>query len=105
MPINESFIQERIMELIANSGESERSFSYKLGRSHGYLSNITAGRALPSMNDFLEICNLLQISPKDFFDNEMPPSNRIHKAINGLKKLNKNDLDLVLSIIDRLQTK
>ncbi len=103
MEIDESFIQQRILKLVAESGESERGFSLKMGRSYSYLGNITSGRALPSMSDFLEICRLLNISPKDFFDDKVQNPALLKKVTNELKNLSDKDLLLVESIINRLQ--
>ncbi len=103
MDIDETFIQQRILKLVAESGESERGFSLKMGRSYSYLGNITSGRALPSMSDFLEICRLLNISPKDFFDDNSKNPALLKKVTNELKSLSNKDLQLVESIVNRLQ--
>lgn len=101
--IDESFIQQRILKLVADSGESERSFSFKMGRSHSYLGNITSGRALPSMTDFLEICRLLNVTPKDFFDEENQQPTCRDSLFEDLMHLNGKDVLLIKSIIERLR--
>lgn len=101
--IDENFIQQRILKLVADSGESERSFSAKMGRSHSYLGNITSGRALPSMSDFLEICRLLNVAPKDFFDEENQQPTFTEKLFDDVKQLSNKDILLIKSIIERLR--
>ena len=103
MEIDESYIQQRILKLVAESGQSERSFSAKLGRSYSYLGNITSGRALPSMGDFLEICRLLKVSPKDFFDSNSTNPALLDKVMNDMKDLNNKDILLIESFIKRLK--
>ncbi|MBQ2594532.1 MAG: helix-turn-helix transcriptional regulator [Candidatus Riflebacteria bacterium] len=103
MEIDESYIQQRILKLVAESGQSERSFSAKLGRSYSYLGNITSGRALPSMGDFLEICRLLKVSPKDFFDSNSTNPALLDKVMNDMKGLNNKDILLIESFIKRLK--
>lgn len=105
MDIDEDFIQQRILKLVAESGQSERSFSAKMGRSYSYLGNITSGRALPSMGDFLEICRLLNISPKDFFDTNSSNPALLDEVTNDLKNLSTNDLILIETIVKRLKKK
>ncbi len=101
--IDENFIQQRILKLVADSGESERSFSSKMGRSHSYLGNITSGRALPSMTDFLEICRLLNVAPKDFFDEENQQPTYRESLFEDLMHLSSKDVVLIKSIIERLR--
>ncbi|MCD7737721.1 MAG: helix-turn-helix domain-containing protein [Lachnospiraceae bacterium] len=44
--------------------------SQELGKSKGYIQSITCGRSLPSMSEFLKICDYFEITPKEFFDEE-----------------------------------
>ena len=105
MDIDEAYIQQRILKLVAESGQSERSFSVKLGRSYSYLGNITSGRALPSMGDFLEICRLLKVSPKDFFDATSSNPALLDKVMNDLKGLTNKDILFIEQFIKRLKNK
>lgn len=66
--VNEAFIQNRISELRTKKGVSEYKMSLDLGHSKSYIQSISSGRALPSMSEFLSICEYLGITPKDFFD-------------------------------------
>ena len=47
------FIRERISELRMRKGVSEYQMSYDLGHSRGYVNNITSGKTLPSMSEFM----------------------------------------------------
>jgi hypothetical protein len=76
--------------------------SLDLGHSKSYIQSITSGRALPSMTEFLSICDFLEIMPNDFFDDGVENPELIQKAINGLKQLDENDANLILSNINRL---
>ena len=105
MEIDENFIQQRILKLVAQSGQSERSFSAKMGRSYSYLGNITSGRALPSMGDFLEICRLLKVTPKDFFDTNSSNPALLDKITNELKSLSSKDIQMIETIVNRLMKK
>ena len=48
-----NFVRERISELRMRKGVSEYQMSYDLGHSRGYVNNITSGKTLPSMSEFL----------------------------------------------------
>ena len=77
--------------------------SYDIGHSKGYIQGISSGRMLPSMAEFLYMCEYFGISPRDFFDEEIDNPVLLQQAIEGLKALNDNDLALVLGNINRLR--
>ena len=60
------FIRERITQLRLQKGVSEYKMSYDLGHSRGYINNISSGKTLPSMTEFLAICEYFGIQPKNF---------------------------------------
>lgn len=62
------FIRKRITELRIKKGVSEYQMSLDLGHSRSYIQNISAGRSKPSIDEFLYICEYLNVSPRDFFD-------------------------------------
>lgn len=68
------FIRDRITQLRMQKSVSEYKMSYDLGHSRSYIYNISSGKSLPPMAEFLEICNYLGVTPSDFFNdsNETP---------------------------------
>lgn len=79
--------------------------SLDLGHSKSYIQSIASGRALPSMSEFLYICDYLDVSPKDFFDPELKDPVLLEQAVSSMKELSNPDLRLLISIIDRLNVK
>ena len=61
--MDEAFIRDRITELRLKKQVSEYKMSLDIGRSKGYIQSISSGRSLPSLSEFLYICEYLQISP------------------------------------------
>lgn len=57
--MDEDFIRQRITELRIQKNVSEYRMSLDLGHSKSYVQSITSGRALPSMPEFLYICEYL----------------------------------------------
>ena len=100
--MNEAFIRNRITELRIKKGVSEYKMSYDLGHSKSYVNNISSGKALPPMKEFLEICKYFEITPSQFFDTETDNPILLQTIINELKKLNSDDMSLILSNIQRL---
>lgn len=101
----EQFVRNRITQLRLQKGVSEYQMSYDLGRSRGYINNISSGKSLPSMSEFLSICEYFNISPTDFFDNSQENPALITKLLNKVKLLSPDDQILVMELVDRLNQK
>ncbi len=99
--MDEKFIRDRITHLRLQKNISEYKMSLDLGHSKSYIQSITSGRAMPSMTEFLYICDYLGVTPKDFFDPQLQNPALLDQAIDGIKDLSASDLNLLLSIIDR----
>ena len=99
------FIRERITQLRLRKGVSEYQMSYDLGHSRGYVYNISSGKALPPMKEFLAICEYFELTPQQFFDESAHNPELLQKAVSGMKELDEKDQQLVLSLIRRLQNK
>lgn len=99
----EDFIRERITQLRLKKGVSEYQMSYDLGHSRGYIYNISSGKALPPLREFLAICDYFQITPQQFFEENQKNPELIQKATEGMKQLSEDDLLILLGIINRLR--
>lgn len=98
----ETFTRERITQLRLRKGLSEYKMSYDLGHSRGYIYNISSKKALPPLKEFFAICEYFEITPQQFFDSSNTNPELIQKAVDGMKKLNEDDLLILLGIINRL---
>jgi len=101
----ENFVRERITQLRLKKGVSEYQMSYDLGHSRGYVYNISSGKALPPMKEFFAICEYFEITPQQFFDEDTTNPELIQKAIEGMNKLDENDILMLLGIINRFLKK
>ena len=97
-----NFIRNRITELRLKKGVFEYQMSYDLGHSRSYIYNISSGRSLPPMAEFLEICNYFGITPSQFFDDSVENPLLLQSAIDELRKLDDDDIMLIISNIRRL---
>lgn len=97
------FVRERITQLRMQKGVSEYKMSYDLGHSRGYISNISSGKALPSMSEFFTICDYFNITPIDFFNADISQPQKTKEITNALIQLSDDDLDIVYQIIKRLK--
>ena len=100
--MDETFIQERIRQLVADSGKSEKRISRDLGRSVGYIQSLTSGKALPSMPMLFQICEYFNIEPKDFFDPNIPCPPTIQKIRSYACHMEKDSLVTLERLSKRL---
>ncbi len=96
------FIRDRITQLRMQKCVSEYKMSYDLGHSRSYIYNISSGKSLPPMAEFLEICEYLGVTPSDFFNDSNENPVLVQSAIEEIKKLDDDDLMLVISNLRRL---
>jgi len=96
------FIRDRITQLRIQKGVSEYRMSYDLGHSRSYVYNISSGKALPPLSEFLSICDYFGVTPQQFFDEGTAYPTLIQTALNELQKLDEEDLMLTISMIRRL---
>lgn len=103
--MNDKFIRDRISILRTKKGISEYKMSLDLGHSKSYVQSISAGRALPSLSEFLYICEYLGVTQKEFFDEETKDPQLVRELYNISLSLEKEDLEVLLSMAKRLKEK
>lgn len=103
--MTEEFIRNRITALRIQKDISEYKMSLDLGHSKGYIQSISSGRTMPSMSEFLAICDYLNVTPQDFFNNEITNPELLQKAFDQIKDLSENDLKMITQLAERLNTK
>lgn len=103
--MNEQFIRDRISVLRTRKGISEYKMSLDLGHSKSYIQSISSGKALPSMSEFLYICEYLGVSPKEFFDTEMEEPQLVSELLSKIKGMSVDDLSALISVADRISKK
>jgi len=99
------FIRERISELRIKKNISEYKMSMDLGHSKSYIQGISSGRALPSLGEFIYICEYLGVTPKEFFDDKTDEPQLVTELYELSKKLNENDLNILINTAQRLADK
>lgn len=99
------FIRDRISVLRTKKNISEYRMSTDLGHSKSYIQSISSGRAVPSLNELLYICEYLGVTPKQFFDEETEEPELVNKLLELTRKMNSDDLDMLVSLAERLNEK
>ena len=97
--MDDNFIGDRISQLRIKKGVSARDMSLSLGQGVNYINTIENHKSLPSMTVFMYICEYLEISPKEFFDEENNNPKKIKDILCELKHLNDEQLNIILTLI------
>ncbi len=92
----------RLSRLRAKKGVSSREMSLSIGQNAGYISNIECGKALPSMSIFFYICEYLNVSPSDFFDEQNANPEKLQQLISDLKRLDDAQIDTISALVKGL---
>lgn len=100
--MDEQYIRERITKLREEKGVSERKMSLDLGHSTSYIRSITSGRSLPSMTEFFYICEYLEISPMEFFNEDGGTTIAKQKVIDAIRKMSDEDVVLIMEVVERI---
>lgn len=66
----QDYVAKRISSLRTTKGVSARDMSLGLGMSENYINSVENGKLSPSLVVLEYICEYLNITIKDFFDNE-----------------------------------
>lgn len=103
--MNEKFIPERITELRLKKNVSEYRMSLDLGHSNSYIRSITSGKSLPSMYEFLYMCDYLGITPKEFFDSEIKNPAKTERLCRITRNMSDDNMDLLITLAERLANK
>lgn len=99
--MDKSFVQKRMMEYAKASPRSLSEISKKMGHRGNYISNAASGRFEPKLDEVLYFCELLDISPADFFTEE-PLTYDQQEAIALLRQLDSSDVKLIIPMLKRL---
>lgn len=102
--MDETFIRQRITECRVKKGISEYKLSTDMGHSKGYIQNITSGRSMPSMSEFLYMCECFGITPKQFFDDGAENPVLLNEAVALMSGMNDDDLKAVIGLLQRFKT-
>ena len=103
--IDEKFFSERMTKLRIQKGVSEYKMSLDMGHSGSYINSIASGKAMPSMGEFLYMCEYFGITPAEFFDENIPAPLQL-KELNSLAgRLPAEDIDALIAVAKRLVRK
>ncbi len=99
------YIRERISVLRTKKNVSEYRMSTDLGHSKSYMQSISSGRSMPSLGEFLYICEYLGVTPKEFFDEDMKEPQLVQRLCELTRNMSDADLNILINTAERLNGK
>ena len=99
----EEYFGRRVAQLRMKKGVSARDMSLSIGLSESYINKIENGIAFPSMQNFFYICEYLNITPKEFFDEGVKNPVLLQEIIDDLNGLDENQVKNIHEIIKGLK--
>ena len=99
------FIRDRISLLRTKKQVSEYRMSTELGHSKSHIQSISSGRAVPSLGEFLYICEYLGVTPSEFFDKETAEPQLVGKLNSLAKNMSEDNLKILIEMAERLNSK
>ena len=97
--MNQEWFSSRLAKLRTERKLSARDLSLSLGQSAGYINKIENNKSMPSMQVFFYLCEFLNITPEEFFDQNVTYPILLKETITELKQLDSQQLEHILSIV------
>ena len=80
---------------------SAREMSLALGQNPSYINRIENGKALPSMQGFFSICEYLQITPGDFFNEDSEAPREVRELLEKIEMLTPEQRTLIRQVVEQ----
>lgn len=97
----QALFRENLFKFQSDKGYSEVKLSQAIGKSNSYIQSISSGKNMPRFNTFIDICNVLDKDPIEFFlqgENNDYLLDTIHIA----ETLNERDKHQLRELAERL---
>ena len=96
------FISDRISVLRTKKNVSEYRMSTDLGHSKSYIQSISSGKSMPSMGEFLYICEYLGVTPREFFDDSINDPQLVQELYELTRNMSEANLKILVALAKRL---
>lgn len=92
----------RLAKLRTQKGVSARDMSLSMGQNPGYINNIETGKSMPSLSGFFYICDYLDITVRDFFDDGNEYPEQLRAVFQDMQKLSPEQIQNIHAIVKGL---
>lgn len=98
----DEYIRKRITQLRLQKNISEYKLSHELGHGDSYIRGITSGKSLPSMKEFLYICEYFEITPKEFFDDGIENPMMENELLNYVRNADSITIKMLMDLLEHI---
>ena len=95
-------IGQRIARRRIHAGLKQNALAEKIGISNNYLSSIERGRENPTLETFIAICKVLQVTPDYLLMGNMYSNNIPQNVVDGLRLCSEEDLELLSVLMQHM---
>ena len=99
----EELFYDRLIKLRTEKKVSAREMSLDIGQSPGYINGLEKRNGFPSMQLFFYICEYLDVTPSEFFDEGNHSPSEYREILEDLKALDKENLRNIGAVIKGLK--
>jgi len=103
--IDKDFVRNRITQIRQSQNISARSLSLDLGYSSEATNQIETGRANPTLEYILALCNYFEITPSEFFDGGLKYPVQVQELIGKLGLLDGDELATIMNLVNHFTNK
>ncbi len=100
--LSENFFARRLSALRMQKGVSAREMSLSIGQNESYINRIENKRSYPSLQLFFYICEYLNVTPQEFFNEDIKYPQQLNEIIKDIQQLTPEQLQNIHSIIKEL---
>lgn len=100
--IDEEFFKNRLRALRNEKQVSAREMSLALGQNESYINKIESGKATTTISSFINICEYLNITPSDFFNEDINNTFKTTTFEQYIKKLTPHQAKYILELLKDL---
>ena len=69
------------------------------------MQSISSGRAMPSLGEFLYICEYLGVTPREFFDENIKEPQLVQKLYELTRNMSDKDIEVLINTAERLNNR
>ena len=93
----------RLSQLRIKKNVSAREMSLALGQNPGYINGIENKNYLPSVMELFYICEYLNVTPSEFFNDRIQNPVKLNAVIEDLQTLSEEQLNNIHTLIKGLR--
>lgn len=99
----EELFRKRLSQLRMEKKVSARDMSLSIGQGPGYINAIENGNGFPSFTVFFYICEYLNVTPAEFFDEDNQIPEDLREIVTDLKSLNREQIGGLKALLKGLR--